>query len=137
MRPYYEFEWEKLELEISAKELYFGGHPELYNFIKANYSFYVERDFNTVLLLTSKPIQNAVKTSLNFSLMVLHGMSLHELKSPETENFWQELLKQPLVNSQRGVVEFWLGKHYEANNNLQGSFMIKILLLKRAQFVGT
>ena len=122
MRPYYKFEWDKLKLEISAKELYFKAHPELYNFIKASYSFYVEEDFNTVIFLTSKPIQNAIKTSLQFSLMTLHGMALHELKSPETEDFWQELLKQPLVNSQRGVVEIWLGKHYEANNNLKAVY---------------
>lgn len=140
MRPYYEFEWDKLELEISAKEHYYKDHPELYDFIKASYSFYVEKDFNAVLRLTSKPIQNTIKTSLKFSLMALHGMALHKLKSPETEGFWQEFLKQPLVNSQRGVVELWLAKHYETNNNLEAVYdqnsVIKESSIRRNLMVG-
>jgi hypothetical protein len=99
--------------ELAAQEPAFAGHPELYGFIKANFAFYVERDYRAVLQLLPDDARKPAYSPLQFSRQVLRGMALAELKDRNEAGFWLELLGGAKGLYQRQTVELGLALAWE------------------------
>jgi hypothetical protein len=99
--------------ELAAQEPAFSGHDELYGFLRANFAFYVERDYRAVLRLLPDDARKPEYAPLAFSRQVLRGMALAELGDRNEAGFWLELLGGAKGLYQRQTVELGLALAWE------------------------
>ena len=70
---------EKIKDVLNRNKALLSDIPNLYNFLLANYSLYVEGDAEKALKLVPEAKQKTTLTSLQFSMQALHGIALNKL----------------------------------------------------------
>lgn len=126
------------EQELAAQEGVFRNHPDLYQFLRATYSFYVGGNAQDVI---ARIPDNSVSTShsaLDFSRQILRGQALAALKDSGEEAFWRRLIGGAGGYYQRPTAELGLALHWEkagalgkifaADSPVQESMIRKILI---------
>ncbi len=104
--------------DLARQETAFADHPELYQFLLANYAFYIDRDFRSVLRLLPDDARRPEYSPLQFSRQVLRGMALAQLGDRNEAGFWQELLGGAKGLYQRPTVELGLALNWEKNGEV-------------------
>lgn len=104
--------------ELESQKQYFSNDPDLYSFLKANYAFYVEKDFTEVLKLIPDESQKNSFLPLEFSRQALRGMALTALGDVNAERFWEDMLNGVDLIYQRPIVELGLTTNYERKDKL-------------------
>ncbi|HEY6814035.1 MAG TPA: hypothetical protein VI168_00715, partial [Croceibacterium sp.] len=99
--------------ELAAQEAAFAGHGELYDFVRANFAFYVEHDYRAVLRLLPDDARQPAYHPLPFSRQVLRGLALAELGDSNEAGFWLELMGGAKGLHQRQTVELGLALNWE------------------------
>jgi hypothetical protein len=111
---YYEYGLSPLTAaELAAQEPAFAGHAELYQFVRANYAFYIVRDYREVLRLLPDDARKPSYSPLQFSRQVLRGMALAALEDRNEAGFWLELIGGAQGLYQRQTVELGLALAWE------------------------
>jgi hypothetical protein len=99
--------------ELAGQAAVFAGQPALYDFLRANFAFYVARDYRAVLRLLPDEAQKPAYTPLQFSRQALRGLALGALHDRNEAGFWQELLGGANGAFQRPTVELALALDWE------------------------
>jgi hypothetical protein len=110
---YYAYGLPLTAAELAAQAPAFTGHEELYGFIRANFAFYVERDYRAVLQLLPDDARKPSYSPLQFSRQVLRGMALAQLEDRNEQGFWLELIGGAKGLYQRQTVELGLALAWE------------------------
>ncbi|WOE76490.1 hypothetical protein [Alterisphingorhabdus coralli] len=114
---------ERLERSaITGKRDAFEGAQPLYEFVLANYDFYVARDYRSVLELIPDAARQPDFSYLEFSRQALRGQALAMLKDPNEGGFWRDMLGGSKARYQRAAVELGLASFYERNGQLDAVF---------------
>ncbi|WEK46217.1 MAG: hypothetical protein P0Y56_14540 [Candidatus Andeanibacterium colombiense] len=130
------------EAELAAQEPAFKGRAELFQFLHANYSFYVKSDARDVLLRIADNSVSTTHSALDFSRQILRGQALAQLKDPGEEAFWRRLIGGSTGLYQRPAAELGLALLWERSGRLplvfapdspvQDSMIRKLLIEKVA-----
>jgi len=104
--------------ELAGQAPAFANNPDLYAFLKANYAFYIDRDYRAVLQLLPDDARRPEYTPLQFSRQALRGMALAELGDRNEAGFWQELLRGAKGVYQRPTAELGLALNWERNGQV-------------------
>jgi len=127
--------------ELAAQEAVFARQPELFQFLKANLAFYVDKDYRAVLQLLPDDARKPAYTPLQFSRQVLRGQALAALKDRNEAGFWQELMGGAKGLYQRPTVELGLALDWERKGEVAKVFapgspieepLIRAILLEHA-----
>jgi hypothetical protein len=108
--------------ELAGQEAAFARHPGLFEFLEANFAFYVARDYRAVLDLLPDDARRAEYSPLAFSRQVLRGMALAELDDRNEAGFWQQLLGGAKGPYQRPTVELGLALDWERSGQVAKIF---------------
>lgn len=130
------------EGELAQQEVIFRGREELYQFLRANYSFYVAGNAQDVLQRIADNSVTPSHSALDFSRQILRGQALAAMKDPGEEAFWRRLIGGSTGLYQRPAAELGLALHWEkagkvplifaADSPIQDSMIRKILIEKVA-----
>ena len=130
------------ERELAQQEALFKGREELYQFLRANYSFYVGGNAQDVLQRIADNSVTPTHSALDFSRQILRGQALAAMKDPGEEAFWRRLIGGSTGIYQRPAAELGLALHWEkagkvpsifaADSPVQDSMIRKILIEKVA-----
>ncbi|WP_054528943.1 hypothetical protein [Erythrobacter sp. SG61-1L] len=129
------------EAELAAQEPLFKGREDLYQFLRATYSFYIAGDAQDVLLRIPDATATTAHSALDFSRQVLRGQALAASNDPGEEAFWRRLITGSAGLYQRPAAELGLALHWDragqagkvfaAQSPVQDS-MIRKLLIERS-----
>jgi hypothetical protein len=120
---YYEYGLPPLTAaELTAQRAAFAGNAALYEFVSANYAFYVDHDYRAVLQLLPDDARKPSYSPLQFSRQVLRGMALAELKDRNEAGFWLELIGGAKGLYQRQTVELGLALAWERSGQVAKVF---------------
>jgi hypothetical protein len=108
--------------ELASQEAAFAGQPALYDFLRANFAFYVAHDYRAVLRLLPDDAKKPAYTPLQFSRQALRGMALAELRDRNEAGFWQDLLGGANGVYQRPTVELGLALGWERGGQVARVF---------------
>ena len=110
------------EAEIARQEPAFKGREELYQFLRATYSFYVAGNAQDVLQRIADNSVTPSHSALDFSRQILRGQALAALKDPGEEAFWLRLIGGSTGLYQRPAAELGLALHWEQTGKLARIF---------------
>ncbi len=128
------------EGELAAQEPLFKGREDLYQFLRATYSFYIGGNAQDVLQRIPDATATTAHSALDFSRQVLRGQALAALKDPGEEAFWRRLIGGSGGLYQRPAAELGLALHWEragqpgkvfAEDSPVQESMIRKLLMER------
>jgi hypothetical protein len=108
--------------ELAGQAAVFAGQPALYDFLKANFAYYVAHDYRAVLRLLPDDAKKPAYTPLQFSRQALRGMALAELRDRNEAGFWQQLLGGANGAYQRPTVELALALDWERGGQVARVF---------------
>ncbi|MEM1133145.1 MAG: hypothetical protein AAGH53_09420 [Pseudomonadota bacterium] len=107
---------------ITSQGERFGGARPLYEFVLANYDFYVAKDYRSVLALIPDASRQQDFSYLEFSRQALRGQALAMLEDGNEGGFWRDMLGGSKARYQRAAVELGLASFYERNGQLDQIF---------------
>ena len=115
---------------------------KLYQFLRANYSFYVKGDAQDALLRIPDNSVTPSHSALDFSRQILRGQALAATKDPGEEAFWRRLIGGSTGIYQRPAAELGLALLWERSGKVplifapdspvQDSMIRKVLIEKVA-----
>ncbi|MEO1044667.1 MAG: hypothetical protein AAFX04_04435 [Pseudomonadota bacterium] len=107
---------------ITGQKDQFGTQTALYEFILANYDFYIAHDYRSVLTLIPDAARQEDFSYLQFSRQALRGHALAMLEDRNEGGFWRDMLGGSKARYQQAVVELGLASFYERNGQLDRVF---------------
>lgn len=107
---------------LDAQAPLFKGHEDLYQFLEANYAYYVEKDYRRVMSLIPDAARQERFSPLQFSRQVLRGMALAQRGDRNEGGFWLDMLGGADEVYQRPLVELALAMNWERHGKLAQVF---------------
>lgn len=101
------------EGELAAQEPLFKGREDLYQFLRATWSFYIGGNAQDVLERIPDATATTAHSALDFSRQVLRGQALAVLEDPGEEAFWRRLIGGSGGLYQRPTAELGLALHWD------------------------
>jgi hypothetical protein len=108
--------------QLESQKVYFAKYPKLFNFLQANYAYYVEDDAKAVLQLIPDEARQSNFGYLDFSRQALRGLALAKLNDANAVAFWKSLLSGSKAVFQRPAIELALAIYYEKQGQIEAAF---------------
>jgi len=108
--------------ELESQRAIFAKQPELFDYLLAAQSFYVDGRPADVLKIIPDAARQSRMSYLQFSRQALRGLALEAVKDSNARGFWQQLLGGSALPYQRPAVELGLAMNMERGNALDAIF---------------